>query len=492
MDIKDDIFISELSWYDLDEAYKYILVGFSDGSMQLNEFIEGLTLIKFEKFGLCKSYKIFYLIHNNHLINIYSKLINKGVTNLCWLKHEPGSFISSSRNSAKISKWNVSNKNYTSIFKISEFSILQMEILSLDPTKIFAACEDGSVLIYDLKCQKPLFKLEPGHSESIFDLKYSKKNYGIFATCSHDGSIKVWDMNKNKLIHVMRLDFTLNFMKGASKINSFNDNNNIEQTRISILSLKWSPIDKNILLSGDSSGHIRLWDINKEKLLDSVKFTSNIKEKKEIQILGIDWDMDNNIVCSGNEIVKLLKYENNKLILKSDFESSPPTVLYQVKFNPFESLSFCTGGLDGTIRVFDEKVKKNINELKGHQKKVFGISFNPEREGIFASSSDDNRIGIWDINKKFNVNFLQGHTNNVRQLVWLKDNNGNILISGSWDGNIKFWNIDLLICVYTISEHYSDVYGLDICSDHPYLLMSSSRDNSIRFWNVPVFADKIV
>ena len=57
LDIKDDVCISELSWYNLDESYKYILIGLSDGTIQLNEFVEGLLLMKFEKFGTCK--KIF-------------------------------------------------------------------------------------------------------------------------------------------------------------------------------------------------------------------------------------------------------------------------------------------------------------------------------------------------------------------------------------------------------------------------------------------------
>lgn len=48
---KDDVQITELSWYDLDESYKYILIGLSDGTMQLNEFVEGLCLMRFEKFG---------------------------------------------------------------------------------------------------------------------------------------------------------------------------------------------------------------------------------------------------------------------------------------------------------------------------------------------------------------------------------------------------------------------------------------------------------
>lgn len=365
-----------------------------------------------------------------------------------------------------------------------------METLPGDASKILATCEDGSVIIHDLKVNKLAFKLEPGHSESIFDLKYSKHNYGVFATCSHDGSIKIWDMNKNKVMYVLRIESTLTFMKTSGK--SLNTENAFQDSsRISILSLKWSPNEKNYLVSGDSTGTLRLWDIFKEKLLDSYKFSSSMKEPKEIQIVGIDWDSDNNIICSGNENVCLFKCENGKLTFKSKVEASPNTILFQVKFNPFEPLTFFAGGFDGTIKIFNDKSKKNISELKGHQKKVFGICFNPERNGILASSSDDFKIGIWDLTKNNKVNFLSGHTNNVRQLVWLKDNS-NILISGGWDGSIKFWNIDLLACVYSISEHYSDVYGLDICADHPYLLMSSSRDNSIRFWNIPIFAEKLV
>jgi len=53
---KEDLEITELSWYDLDESYKYILIGLSDGTMQLNEFVEGLSLMKFEKFGGGKNY----------------------------------------------------------------------------------------------------------------------------------------------------------------------------------------------------------------------------------------------------------------------------------------------------------------------------------------------------------------------------------------------------------------------------------------------------
>jgi hypothetical protein len=42
----------------------------------------------------------------------------------------------------------------------------------------------------------------------------------------------------------------------------------------------------------------------------------------------------------------------------------------------------------------------------------------------------------------------------------------------------------LCSCIGEISEHYSDVYGIDLSPHHPFLLTTCSRDNSIRFFNI--------
>jgi WD40 repeat protein len=265
------------------------------------------------------------------------------------------------------------------------------------------------------------------------------------------------------------------------------------------MSILWSPKEKNLLISGDSQGFLRLWDVNKEKLLDSNKIFmhSSIKTYKENSLIGIDWDLNDNIIAAAGIYIKLFKYENGKLIQYSNSinEYISPTNIFQVKFNPFskENLNFLACCSDGIIRNFNEKNAKCTLELTSHTEKVFGISFHPVRNNVFASSSDDSKIGIWDLNKSQKANFLNGHTNKVRQILWFIDQcDRDILISGSWDGNIKFWDVENMSCIYTITEHYSDVYGLDICHNHPYLLISSSRDNSIRFWNVPFLADQMV
>jgi WD40 repeat protein len=336
--------------------------------------------------------------------------------------------------------------------------------------------ENGSIAIYDVEKRKTVFNLEPNHSETIFDLRYNPLVYWICATCSYDSTIKVWDITQNKIISNIDIDFlTKNTEK---KINP--------ELKTSVYSFTWSPIDKDLLISGDASNSLRLWDITKQKMISCLKLSSNIKES---HIVGIDWDQKtNNIISTCSDTLYIINYTNTKLeIIKQILINTP---IYQIKYNPFNNKEYAVACHDGSIRFFNVDADQPAKSLIGHSKKVFGIFFNKYIKGLMASTSDDFSVGIWDL-KNSKSSFLKGHKHNTRHAVWFPDIHY-ILITGSWDGDIRIWNVDSATCIAVITEHYSDVYGLDICPDHPYLLTSCSRDNSIRFWNLMGFSNKFI
>lgn len=45
--------------------------------------------------------------------------------------------------------------------------------------------------------------LEPNHSETIFDTKFSRKDKNILATSAYDGNIRIWDINKMKCLKIL-------------------------------------------------------------------------------------------------------------------------------------------------------------------------------------------------------------------------------------------------------------------------------------------------
>jgi WD40 repeat protein len=447
LEIKEENKISELSWYTLDENYKYLLVGTHDGYSFLLDVNQMVIIMKFEKFG-------------------------SGVVSLIWKKQDPGTFISITGGSGRVAYWNVSKKNYNEITKFADCEILNCLDLQ-DQSKVLMSLGNGSVVIYDLEFRKNIFTLEPNHSETIFDLKYNPFSYGIFATCSYDSTIKVWDITENKII----CNFNVEFI-------AVNTEKKQTPDKIHIYTLTWSPTDKNSLLSGDSLGNVRMWDISKQKLVASCKVNSF----SESSIVGMDWEYSGEILATSIDTIYFLKYEAGKLNLTRNVKIN--SNLFQIKFNPFDTKEFAVACMDNSIKFFKEGGDKPYKVMNGHTMKVFGLAFNKKRKGLLASSSEDFSVGVWNLESNTNM-FFKGHKNNTRHLVWLADQT-NILASGSWDGTIRIWNVDTASCICEITEHYSDVYGIDVSPHHPYLLTSCSRDNSIRYWNLLLSQEKII
>ena len=436
---EDNNNIVELQWYNSDENYKYLLVGFQNTEIILCDMNNNnpSIIMKFDKHG-----------------NSLNKII--------WLKNEPGSFISTLNKSTKITYWNVSKKSYKSISKLTDVPLLNSKI-SQNGNEILMSLENGEIEIYDTKLKKIIFSSIPSHTSTIFDLEFSPFKYGQFATVSYDGSLKIWDMTKDYVLLSL-------------KINEPRIINNDDIPKM--YSVKYSPINDNLILTGDSKRGLRIWDIDLEKNISSIKLGN---EKNDSEVIGIDWNEKNDIIASCDNSIFISTLEGGKIMLIS--EVNIKVKVFQIKFSPYDDNFFAVACEDSFIRIYDKNHTENSpKQLSGHTQKVFGLAYNPKNK-ILASSSDDFKIGIWNLdNKDIKGKFLLGHTNNVRQIIWIKED-PNKLISGSWDQTSRIWDTKYMICVGLISGHYSDIYGIDVCPNHPFLLITSSKDNSIRFWN---------
>jgi WD40 repeat protein len=433
--------ICEICWYNLDENYKYLLVGLTDGHSILFDIYNSVVIMKFEK-----------------SLNLISSFI--------WLKEEPGTFLSFAKGSGRAYYWNVSKKGHKEIAKYSDSPIIN-SVGTTHPSRILISLENGSVIILDTKNRKKIFQLPANHSDTIFDLKYSPHIPNILATCSYDSGIKFWDIKENKII------WDLNVKEFPSRLEKHQASD-----KLSVFCLKWSPVDRQYISSGESKSSITIFDFEKKKIVSRIKLFNS----GEGSVIGIDWNKSNTLIASCEDKIFLLNFSNEKMNVKFTYKVS--CNLFQVKFDPFNKASFAVASQENVIKLFREGIDQPYVELSGHTQKVFGLSFNPNMNGILASSSDDFRIGIWDLysNSK-SAKFLVGHKNKTRHIVWLAEHT-NILLSSSWDSTIKIWNTDSGCIIGDISENYSDVYGIDFSPFHPYLFTSCSRDNSIRFFNV--------
>ena len=54
------------------------------------------------------------------------------------------------------------------------------------------------VMVYDMDQQRACWRTEGGHTETIFDCRFSSHDSNLMATASFDSSVRVWDVRTCK------------------------------------------------------------------------------------------------------------------------------------------------------------------------------------------------------------------------------------------------------------------------------------------------------
>lgn len=88
---------------------------------------------------------------------------------------------------------------------------------------------------------------------------------------------------------------------------------------------------------------------------------------------------------------------------------------------------------------------------------------------------------MFDVNTGTIVKTFPGHQSAVTKTIF--NPLGNLIITGSKDNTIKFWDIVSGLCIRTIQSHLGEVTSVEMNSSGT-LLLSSSKDNSNRLWDV--------
>ena len=61
--------------------------------------------------------------------------------------------------------------------------------------------------VFDLQKQIVEYTTQAGHSETIFDMMYYPGDQNLLASCSYDGTVRIWDSNTMKLKHICDTNF---------------------------------------------------------------------------------------------------------------------------------------------------------------------------------------------------------------------------------------------------------------------------------------------
>ena len=108
-----------------------------------------------------------------------------------------------------------------------------------------------------------------------------------------------------------------------------------------------------------------------------------------------------------------------------------------------------SGHASGNVYVFSTESTRLLHALPGLIKPVRSVRFSPGSK-LLAAAGDAKVISLYDPRSGEQVANLTGHAGWITSLDW--SFSGQYLLSGSLDGKVKVWDIELRKCVATHSE----------------------------------------
>uniref|UniRef100_A0A2K6FTQ1 Apoptotic peptidase activating factor 1 n=1 Tax=Propithecus coquereli TaxID=379532 RepID=A0A2K6FTQ1_PROCO len=350
---------------------------------------------------------------------------------------------------------------------------------------------DFLLKLWDLnqkECRNTMF----GHTNSVNHCRFSPDDK-LLASCSADGTLKLWDVksaNEKKSINVKQF--------------FLNSEDPQEDMEVIVKCCSWSADGARIMVAAKNK--IFLWNIDScLKVADcrghlswvhGVMFSpdgSSFLTSSDDQTIRL-WETKK--VCKNYDIVlkqevDVVFQENGVMVLAVDNIRRLQLIngkTGQIDYLTEAQVSCCClsphhqyiafGDEDGAIEILELLNNRIFQSRIRHKKAVRHIQFTADGKTVI-SSSDDSAIQVWNWQSEEYV-FLQAHQETVKNFRLLKNSR---LLSWSFDGTVKVWNIITGRMEKDFICHHGTVLSCDISLDATKF-SSTSADKTAKVWNV--------
>jgi ribosome biogenesis protein YTM1 len=150
-----------------------------------------------------------------------------------------------------------------------------------------------------------------------------------------------------------------------------------------------------------------------------------------------------------------------------------------IQFHNTSASLLYSGGWDHSLRTWDLTTETNLN-TKNCEKPFNSIHINSSNS-LLASGHTDRLIRLWDARVNDNAVMklgLVGHSNWVSQVFWNEQNDSQ-LISSSYDGTIRGWDIRSKTPIFTLNHNAENPESKVLCVNWFDNLIVSGGDDQI-------------
>ncbi|KAA8491687.1 putative WD repeat-containing protein [Porphyridium purpureum] len=296
----------------------------------------------------------------------------------------------------------------------------------------------------------------PGHSDWVSGVDFAPDGRHL-ASCSDDGTIKLWDPRKG---HCMRT------LRGHKCL---------------VLTIQHSP-DGELLASGSNDHTIRLWNVRTGMCEHATPPYSSRSEKgkqgHKAGVASVSFSKDGNYLAAGDRMwtIRVWNPRTGEYVRTMVGHVG---WISSVDYSP-DGRYILAGCHDATIGLWEPISGDCVHAFKRHTSLVFSVKFSPCGKYV-VSGSHDKRVNLWSMETGEIVRSMVGHRKAVRAVAFSP--RGEYIASGSYDHTIRLWETRSGNCVRVLEGHTAYVHCLAFSPDGK-TLASGSYDETVKLWDI--------
>lgn len=247
----------------------------------------------------------------------------------------------------------------------------------------------------------------------------------------------------------------------------------------------------SVLASASEDATIKIWDYETGDYERTLKGHTD-----SVQDLAFDHTGKWLVSCSADMMVKLWDFQTYECVrTMHGHDHNVSSVMFLPNGDFIISAS-----RDKTIKMWAVATGYCVKTFTGHREWVRMVKVIADGS-LLASCSNDQTVRVWVVaNGECKVE-LREHEHVVECVAWASESAhtyinealgndgkkaqhaGPFLVSGSRDKTIKFWDVSIGLCLFTLIGHDNWVRGLVFHPSGKYLL-SASDDKTVRVWDI--------
>jgi WD40 repeat protein len=318
--------------------------------------------------------------------------------------------------------------------------------LNRDRSKIIAGFADANIKIWDLQTKEIIAnwqdKFTDGHSSYVNNLAITV-NSQILISSGLDNTLKIWDLERQKLLRNIKTSNNLTSIQispddkkiitstldRAIEIWCLNTGNLLERFNNFTAIISSLAVSEETPIVYSENQKIKIWDREQESIVE-------LKGHLEpITHLVIAPDRRTLISASKDKTIKIWDLQKAKIIgtLKGHLRG-----VNCIAISP-DGTKIVSGSDDGHLKIWDLLNKNLLKTIESNLYSIYSLAITPDGQKI-VSASGDKQIKIWELNSGQEINSLKGHTDAVSCLAITP--NGQTIVSAGKDSTIRLWGIN--------------------------------------------------